>query len=68
MPHQYSDFEDLFRCLNAVQANYLVIGGYAVAYHVGPRYTKDIDLWIEATTDNAQRISDGLATLLATWV
>ncbi len=64
MPKQYSDFEDLFRCLNAVQANYLVIGGYAVGYHVGPRYTKDIDLWIEATRENAQRVSDGLSDFI----
>ena len=64
MPKQYSDFEDLFRCLNSAQANYLVIGGYAVSYHVGPRYTKDIDIWIEATNDNAQRVSDALTDFI----
>ena len=33
--------------LNENEVNYLVIGGYAVAVHGHPRYTKDIDIWIE---------------------
>ncbi len=64
LPKQYSDFEDLFRCLNTTKAHYLVIGGYAVGYHVGPRYTKDIDIWIEATPENAQNVSDALTDFI----
>jgi hypothetical protein len=60
----YSDFEDLFRCLNEAQARYLVIGGYAVGFYVGPRYTKDVDIWIEATPENAQNVSDALSEFI----
>ena len=42
------DFRDLFAALNAAGARYLVIGGYAVIFHTQPRYTKDIDVLIEA--------------------
>jgi hypothetical protein len=35
---------------------YLVIGGYAVAFHGYPRYTKDIDIWIDLTPENAGRL------------
>ncbi len=41
------DFKEFIQLLNGNQVNYLVIGGYAVAIHVHPRYTKDIDIWID---------------------
>jgi hypothetical protein len=34
----------------------LVVGGYAVAIHGHPRYTKDIDIWLELTDENATRV------------
>jgi hypothetical protein len=36
------------------------VGGYAVAFHGHPRYTKDIDVWIEVSEENAERIVDAL--------
>jgi hypothetical protein len=39
---------------------YLVVGGYAVALHGHPRYTKDIDIWIELTPENADRVVQAL--------
>ncbi|MGG6241226.1 hypothetical protein ACQ4N7_21595 [Nodosilinea sp. AN01ver1] len=39
---------------------YLVIGGYAVALHGHPRYTKDLDIWIEMEATNADRLIDAL--------
>ncbi|MDX2219393.1 MAG: DUF6036 family nucleotidyltransferase [Burkholderiales bacterium] len=42
--------------LSANGVRYLVVGGYAVAAHGHPRFTKDLDIWIEATPDNAQRV------------
>lgn len=60
----YSDFEDLFRHLNAHRAKYLVIGGYAVAHHVGPRYTKDIDIWIERSSANAEKVLEALGEFI----
>lgn len=54
------DFREFIQSLNANDVRYLVIGGYAVAFHGHPRYTKDLDVWIEATPDNAARIIKAL--------
>lgn len=51
-----SDFRDLLRAFNAAGVRYLVVGGYAVMVYSEPRYTKDLDLWIEATEPNADRL------------
>jgi hypothetical protein len=56
-----SDFRDLFAALNAVGARYLVVGGYALALHAEPRFTKDLDIWIDRTADNAQAVWNALA-------
>lgn len=37
-----------------------MVGGYAVAFYGHPRYTKDIDVWIEPTPDNASRLIQSL--------
>ena len=50
------DFKEFIQLLNNNQVNYLVIGGYAVAIHGHPRYTKDIDIWIEISEENSQKI------------
>ena len=50
------DFKEFFQLLNANGVRYLIIGGYAVAYHGYPRYTKDIDIWIGVNPDNAERV------------
>ena len=51
-----SDFSDLLRLFNANQVKYLVIGGYALIQYAEPRYTKDLDLWINADASNAQAV------------
>jgi hypothetical protein len=51
-----SDLRDLLRALNAARARYLVVGGYAVMVHAEPRFTKDLDIWIEATPADAERV------------
>lgn len=50
------DFKDFFRSLNDNGVRYLVVGGYAVALHGHPRYTKDVDVWVERTEANAERV------------
>ena len=55
------DFEELFACLNARGVKYLVVGAYAVAFHAKPRYTKDLDILVETTRENAQRLLEALA-------
>ncbi len=54
------DFKQFIRSLNDNQVRYLVIGGYAVALHGHPRYTKDLDIWIERSQQNAERIVTAL--------
>ncbi len=54
------DFKEFIQSLNDNQVRYLVIGGYAVALHGYPRYTKDIDIWIEMTPDNAANMMRAL--------
>jgi predicted nucleotidyltransferase len=55
------DFKEFIQSLNDNQVRYLIIGGYAVALHGYPRYTKDIDIWIEMSNDNASRLLSALA-------
>ena len=54
------DFLDLLSALLAANVRFLVIGAYAVGVHGRPRATKDIDVWIEASRDNAQRVMAAL--------
>ena len=51
-----SDFKDLLSLLNDESVEYLLVGGYAVILHSEPRYTKDLDIWIRPTKDNAARL------------
>ena len=50
------DFKDFFASLNGARVRYLVVGGYAVALHGHPRYTKDIDVWVGLDEENAGRL------------
>ena len=50
------DFRDLFAALNAAHAEFLIIGGYALAVHGAPRFTKDLDVWVQPTPENAKRV------------
>lgn len=52
----YSDFRDLLRLLNDHGVRYVIVGGYAIAHHGWPRYTQDLDLLIEVSSDNAERV------------
>ncbi|MBK9036908.1 MAG: hypothetical protein IPL61_37595 [Myxococcales bacterium] len=50
------DFQELLRLLAEHDVRFLIVGGYAVAAHGHPRYTKDLDIWVEPTPDNAARL------------
>ena len=54
------DFKEFVELLNENNVKYLVVGGYAVALHGNPRYTKDLDIWIEPSPDNAKKILNAL--------
>ena len=54
------DFKEFIELLNGHNVKYLVVGGYAVAFHGYPRYTKDLDVWIELSPENADNILKAL--------
>jgi len=56
-----SDWIAFIESLNATEADYLIIGGCAVAFHGYPRLTGDLDIFIRPTLDNAQRVVQALA-------
>jgi len=56
-----ADFKDLFSIFNEEQVEYLVAGAHAVIFHAEPRYTKDLDVWVNATSENASRVYRALA-------
>ena len=56
-----SDFEELLKTFNASGVKDLVVGGYAVMLYTEPRYSKDLDVWLEASQENAARVFEALA-------
>ena len=50
------DFRDLFAALNGAGAEYLLVGGYALAVYAAPRFTKDLDVWGNPAPANAPRV------------
>ncbi|MCJ7776920.1 MAG: nucleotidyltransferase family protein [Sedimentisphaerales bacterium] len=50
------DFKELLELFNAHKVEYIVVGGYALAFHGAPRFTGDIDLLIKPDAQNAHRI------------
>ncbi len=56
------DFKELLENLNAYRVKYLLAGAHAVMHYVEPRYTKDIDIWVEPAPANAQRTWEALGS------
>ena len=54
------DFKEFIQSLNDNGVRYLVVGGYAVALHGYPRYTKDMDVWVDMSLENASKIVKAL--------
>jgi len=50
------DFKEFIQLLNEHEVEYLVVGGYALAFHGYPRFTQDIDFWIWTDRDNVNKI------------
>jgi hypothetical protein len=55
------DFRELLALFNAHHVEYLIIGGYALAFHGAPRFTGDLDIFVHPEAANAQRILAALA-------
>ena len=54
------DFKELLELLNSRGAEYLIVGGYALALHGAPRYTGDLDVYVKPDPENASRIMEVL--------
>lgn len=50
------DFEEFVQLLNKHQVDYMVVGGYALAFHGKPRHTGDLDIWINSSEANAEKL------------
>lgn len=64
------DLREFIELLNSKKVKYLLVGGHAVAYHGFPRFTGDIDLFIECSASNLALVGKvltdfGFATLAA---
>ncbi len=55
------DWSELLALLNAEGVDFLVVGAYALAAHGHERYTKDLDLWLAPTEENARKVASVLA-------
>jgi hypothetical protein len=54
------DFRDLLALFNAHDVEYLIVGGYALAFHGVPRFTGDIDLYVKPGKENSKKIISAL--------
>ena len=63
MTRSYSRLATVCRLLNEAEVAYVVVGGFALAYHGVVRATKDVDILIEPTVDNARRALQALEDL-----
>lgn len=54
-------FRELLRSLNAHKVDYMIVGGYAVMKYAEPRFTKDLDIWVRSSPQNAKKLYAALA-------
>jgi predicted nucleotidyltransferase len=57
----HPDFRDLLSALADTNAEYLVVGGWAVGYHAEPRFTKDLDVFIGPSNENLEAVARALS-------
>ena len=53
-------FKELLRKFNEHQIKYLIVGAYAVMKYTEPRYTKDLDVWIDSSPENGELVFHAL--------
>ena len=56
-----SDFNDFIAALNMAGTEYMVVGGYAVILHGYFRTTQDMDIWVNKTSENYQKLAKAFA-------
>ncbi len=57
----HDDLREFIALMNSHGVEYLIVGGYAVAYHGYPRYTGDLDVWVRVSPENARKVLSVLA-------
>lgn len=50
------EFSELLSTFNDHEVRYLIVGGFAVMKYSEPRYTKDLDVWVEVSPENAAKV------------
>jgi len=55
-------YRELLQRLNDFEVRYLIVGGYAIMKYTEPRFTKDLDVWVDNAADNSVRVFDALRT------
>ena len=53
-------YKELLQLLNEFEVEYLIVGGFAVMKYSEPRYTKDLDVWVHNSRQNALRVIEAL--------
>ncbi len=56
----HPDFSELLKLFADFQVEYVIVGGYALAFHGAPRYTGDLDILLRTTSENARRVINAL--------
>ena len=56
----HQDFLDLLRAFIDGNVRFLIVGAYALAVHGRPRATGDLDVWVDATPENAAKVMSAL--------
>lgn len=54
------DYEELLRLFNKHKVKYCIVGAFAVAFYAQPRYTKDMDILVEASLENGRKLINAL--------
>jgi len=57
----HKDFRDLCLLLNAAKVDFLIVGGYALAFHGAPRFTGDLDIYVRPEQDHISRMLTALS-------
>ncbi len=51
------DFQDFIKSINNAKVKYVLVGGYSVIFHGFPRTTGDLDIFVEVSKENYQKLS-----------
>lgn len=54
------DYKELLQRLNESEVRFLIVGGYAVMKYAEPHFTKDLDVWVENSSENSRRVFHAL--------